>query len=437
MQIVHGLIGLLFFCGVSWLLSSHKRRMPWRVIAGGLGLQVLLAWVCLSTESGNKVFGWMADMVTKLISMAAPGAEMVFGILAKQEVLENLLIQGEDGAQSLGPGPAFIFSFAGTGLVAIIFFSALMAVLYHLGIMQFLVWCMAKVMSLSMRVSGAESMSMAANVFVGQTEAPLVVKPYLAKMTSSELNALMTGGFATIAGSVLAVYMGFIGKEYGPHLLTASVMSAPAAFVVAKIMLPETEVAVTSGQVKLRIDRSANNLIEAAANGTSDGLKLWLNVIAMLIAFVALVSLVNWPLEALGEWLELEEPLNLNWLFGRLFAPIAWLMGVEGWHDCKLFGSLLGTKIAVNEFVAFMQLHDLLGIGTEGARSAFEHSRSAAMAAYALCGFANFASIGIQLGGITPLAPNRQTDISRLALRAMVGGAFASWMTATVAGMFL
>ncbi len=436
MQFVHGLIGLTFFCGVSWLLSSHKGRMPWRVIFGGLGLQLLLAWIFLSTSIGHEIFGWAAGIVTKVISMAAPGAEMVFGVLAKQDVLKDLMIEREGVAETLGPGSAFIFSFAGTGLVAIIFFSALMGVLYHLGVMQFLVWCMAKVMSWAMRVSGAESMSMAANVFVGQTEAPLVVKPYLAKMTSSELNALMTGGFATIAGSVLAVYMGFIGEEYGAHLLTASVMSAPAAFVVAKIMLPETEVAETSGQVKLRLNRSAGNLIEAAANGTTDGLKLWLNVIAMLIAFIALVNLVNWPLEALGEWVGMEETLSLNWIFGRIFAPIAWLMGVDGWHDCKLFGSLLGTKIAVNELVAFGQLQGMLG-NEEGVKMAFEHPRTAAMAAYALCGFANFASIGIQLGGITPLAPDRKTDISRLALRAMVGGAFASWMTATVAGIFL
>jgi concentrative nucleoside transporter, CNT family len=484
LQFVHGLLGLAFFCGVSWLLSSHRKHMPWRVIVGGLGLQLLLAWLFLSTSVGHVVFGAAAKFVTKLISMAAPGAEMVFGVLAKPEVL----------SEQFGMENSFIFSFAGTGLVAIIFFSALMAVLYHLGVMQFLVWCLAKVMSWAMGVSGAESMSMAANVFVGQTEAPLVVKPYLAKMTNSELNALMTGGFATIAGSVLAVYMGFIGEEYGAHLLTASVMSAPAAFVVAKIMLPETEVAVTSGKVKLEVNRSAHNLIEAAANGTSDGLKLWLNVIAMLIAFIALVSLVNWPLEAFGGWLEMSEPLNLNWIFGRLFSPIAWLMGVEGGNDCRLFGSLLGTKVAVNEFVAFDQLHGMLpgenaraaldwtfghlfspvgwlvGVegladcrhfgsllatnvpanelveaaglqkmvaGADGAKAVFEHSRSAAMAAYALCGFANFASIGIQMGGITPLAPERKTDISRLALRAMIGGAFASWMTATVAGIFL
>ena len=275
---------------------------------------------------------------------------------------------------------------------------------------------------------------MAANVFVGQTEAPLVVKPYLARMTMSELNALMCGGFATIAGSVLAVYVSFLGEEYGPHLLTASVMSAPAAFVIAKIMLPETEASATAGTVEFKVERTANNVIEAAANGTSDGLKLWLNVIAMLVAFVALIQLVDWPLDALGRRLELDGGLSLSRIFGWVFAPVAWCMGVESWHDCELFGGLLGTKIAVNEFVAFSQLKSLTAAD---AASAALSPRSAHMAAYALCGFANFASVGIQIGGISPLAPERKRDLSRLALRAMLGGAFASWMTATVAGMFL
>ncbi len=425
MQIAHGLLGLAFFCFVAWLMSSHRNRFPWRIVIGGLLAQLLFAGVFLGTGAGLSIFDGAARLVTKLISMAEPGAEMVFGVLAKPSVM----------AEKLGGEHAFIFSFAGSGLVAIIFFSALMSVLYHLGVMQLLVWALAKLMSWMLGVSGAESMSMAANVFVGQTEAPLVVKPYIPEMSISELNAMMTGGFATIAGSVLAVYVGFIGEEYGSHLLTASVLSAPAAFVMAKIMLPETGTPVTSGNVPLRFDKSANNLIEAAANGTSDGLKLWLNVIAMLIAFIALVNLVNWPLGALGNYFGMEQTLDLNWVFGQLFAPIAWIMGVEGWHDCQLFGSLLGTKVAVNEFVAFDQLVKFLPGGEN--EGAFEHARSAQMAAYALCGFANFASIGIQMGGITPLAPDRKADIARLALRAMVGGAFASWMTASVAGMFL
>jgi CNT family concentrative nucleoside transporter len=426
MQLVHGLFGLAFFCVVSWLMSSYRSRFPWRVVILGIALQLVLALMFLGTGSGLAIFESAAGFVMRLIGLAKPGAELVFGVLAKPEVL----------AETFGPENGFIFSFAGNGLVVIIFFSALMSVLYHLGVMQFLIWCLAKIMSFLMRVSGAESMAMAANVFVGQTEAPLVVKPYIAKMTNSELNAMMTGGFATIAGSVLAVYMGFIGEEYGPHLLAASVLSAPAAFVVAKIMLPETEIAETAGRVELKGDCKASNLIEAAANGTSDGLKLWLNVIAMLIAFVALVNLVNWPLGALGARLGMEQALDLNWIFGQVFSPVAWVMGVEGWHDCQLFGSLLGTKVAVNEFVAFNQMIQYLP-GEGAAEIAFQHQRSAKMAAYALCGFANFASIGIQLGGITPLAPERKADISKLAMRAMLGGAFASWMTACVAGIFI
>jgi CNT family concentrative nucleoside transporter len=427
MQFAHGLLGLSFFCLAAWALSSHRDKFPWRIVIAGLLMQLAFAGVFLGTGYGLSIFDGAAKLVTKLISMTQPGAEMVFGVLAKPGVL----------AEKLGGEHAFIFAFAGSGLIAIIFFSALMSVLYHLGVMQFLVWCLAKIMSTLLGVSGAESMAMAANIFVGQTEAPLVVKPYIQGMTLSEMNAMMTGGFATIAGSVLAVYVGFIGEEYGPHLLTASVMSAPAAFVIAKIMLPETQVPVTSGAVPLKFDRSASNLIEAAANGTSDGLKLWLNVIAMLVAFIALVNLVDWPLGTLGTWFGLDAGvLDLNWIFGKLFAPVAWIMGVEGWHDCQLFGSLLGTKIAINEFVAFDHLVKFLPGGAEEG-AGFEYKRSAQMAAYALCGFANFASIGIQLGGITPLAPDRKQDIARLAFRAMIGGAFASWMTASVAGMFL
>lgn len=457
MQVVHGLFGIAVFCLLAWLLSSHRNRIPWRILFGGLLMQFVLAWLIIDSKGGQAVFKAAADFVTKLLSMNESGAAFVFGPLAQYGAMESVF--GADGA--------FIFAFAGTGLVAIIFFSALMSVFYHLGVIQFVVWLLARSMSKILGVSGAESMAMAANIFVGQTEAPLVVKPYLAKMTNSELNAMMTGGFATLAGSVLAVYMGIIGTEVGPHLLTASVMSAPAAFVVAKLMQPETEVSPTSGALQLRIDRDSSNLIEAATNGTQDGLKLWLNVIAMLIAFIALVNFVNWPLGAIGERYDMAPgELSLSFLFGKLLAPLAWCMGVEGWHDCEVFGSLLGTKIAINEFVAFKDLvaylppeltKEAIGSAAEASAAAtataatataataadavrpavFEHVRSAQMAAYALCGFANFASVGIQIGGISPLAPDRKLDLSRLALRAMLGGAFASWMTATVAGIFL
>ncbi len=427
-MILRALLGLAFFCFVSWLLSSHRRRFPLRVVLSGLGLQLALAVFLLQTPWGISFFESISGFVSKLISMQSEGAHLVFGNLA-------------DGNFEPG-GWGYAFAFASSGLTVIIFFSALMAVLYHLGIMQVLIWVLARVMALLLGTSGAESMAMAANVFVGQTEAPLVVKPYISRFTTSELNAMMTGGFATIAGSVLAVYMGILGPEMGPHLLTASVLSAPAAFLIAKIMQPETEQATTGGAVQLKVERSADNMIEAAANGTSDGVKLWLNVVAMLIAFMGLVSLVNWPLGSLGAkllqlgWIEgFDGQLSLGRIFGWIMAPVAWIMGVEGWHDCQIFGRLLGTKVAVNEFIAFNDLQNVMpGSGKE---LVFESARSAKMAAYSLCGFANFASIGIQIGGISPLAPERKPEIARLALRAMLGGAFASWMTATVAGIFL
>ncbi len=424
MDVLRALLGLAFFCFVSWLLSSDRGRFPWRVVCGGLLLQLLLALVLLGTDVGRSVFERLAAAFAALIAMAEPGAQLVFGPLANPGAM----------AEVFGPEGAFVFAFAGTGLAAILFFSALMSILYHLGVMQLLIALLAKVMAITLRVSGAESMAVAANVFVGQTEAPLVVRPYLARMTRSELNALMTGGFATIAGSVLAVYMGILGPEIGPHLLTASVLSAPAAFMIAKILVPETETPATGGRVEVRIEREATNVIEAAANGTTDGLRLWLNVIAMLIAFMGLVTLADGLLGAISDnsWIPVE--LSLSKIFGWVFAPVAWLMGVQGWGECQLFGSLLGTKVAVNEFVAFSVLQGILpGSGAELALS----ERSAKMAAYALCGFANFASIGIQIGGLGALVPERRSDLAGLALRAMLGGAFASWITATIAGVFV
>lgn len=415
---LRALIGIVVLLSLAWLMSTNRKRFPWRVVGWGMGLQLGLAALILGTGVGYEALEGARLFIVKLANMTQQGAVAVFGDLGKG---------GADG--QLG----FIFAFSTGGLIVIIFFAALMSVLYHLGIMQVIIWGLARVMSFLMGVSGAESLSMAANVFVGQTEAPLVVKPYLAKMTMSELNALMTGGFATVAGSVLAVYMNWLGPVVGQHLLTASLLSAPAAFVIAKIVVPETEVSETAGRVELRIDRTAHNLIEAAANGTQDGLKLWLNVIAMLIAFMAFISLVNWPLGWAGQALfgMGENVLSLQWLFGWVLSPLAWCVGVDGWNDCRLFGSLIGVKLVSTEFVAFADMQKYMADGS------FEHARSAKLVAYALCGFANFASIGIQLGGITPLAPGRKTDLSRLAMRAMLGGALASSCTAAVAGMFI
>lgn len=422
MTLLRALLGLAFFCAVAWLLSSHRRRFPWRVALLGIALQLGLGWFLFESAVGRGFFAGIAAFVTKLTSMNESGAELVFGALGDPARMGEVF----------GPESAFVFAFAGRGLVLIIFFSALMGVLYHLGIMQVVIWLLARAMTFTLGVSGAEAMAMAANVFVGNTEAPLVVRPYVPRMTTSELNALMTGGFATIAGTVLAIYMGFLGEELGPHLLSASVLSAPAAFVLAKIMQPEVERPETAGRVELRIDRTASNVVEAATDGTTTGLKLYLNVMAMLIAFMGLVAVVNWPLAWIGEVAELEGGLSLQRLFGWVFAPIAWMMGVEGWHDSQLMGTLLGVKVAVTEFVAFSEMSSMIA----GDGTGFTHPRTAVMAIYALCGFANFGAMGIQIGGISVLAPERKTEISRLALRAMVGGAFASWMTATVAGIF-
>jgi len=421
MHIARGLVGLAFFVGMAWLLSSHRKRFPTRVVVWGLGLQVALAWLCLGTSWGGASVKALAGFVARLVSMGAPGARLVFGGLADENTREG--------------GWGFAFAFASSGLPVIIFVSALISILYHLGIMQRIIRAIARLLGSLLGVSGAESVAMAANVFVGQTEAPLAVRPFIGSMTTSELNALMTGGFATVAGSVMAVYMGILGPELAPHLLAASVMSAPAAFLIAKVMVPETETPETGPTDPVETERTTENVLEAAANGTAEGLKLWLNVIAMLIAFMGLVALLDWCLASLADnqfW-TLAENLSLSRIFGWLFAPVAWLMGIESWADCQRFGSLLGIKIAINDVVAFENLRGIL----TASETVFDSPRTAKMAAYALCGFANFASIGVQLGALGPLAPNKKPVMARLALRAMTGGAFASWMTATVAGMFL
>lgn len=439
MSVLRALLGLAFFCALAWLMSSDRKRVNPRVVVVGILMQLALAVLILKTDVGRTTLDGLSNFVTRFLSFGEQGAKMVFGTLSGFFVDPS--VPGEPPSEitwfSSFPyhlsteqqkGVEIVFAFK--ALPTIIYFSCVMAILYYLGIMQRVIWVMAKAMTWLMRVSGAESLAMAANVFVGQTEAPLVVRPYIPRMTKSELMALMTGGFATIAGSVLAVYIGVLGPQYAGHLLAASFMSAPAAFVLAKIMVPETEVSVTGGEVRIDLERTSVNVLDAAADGTSAGLKLYLNVVAMLIAFVAMVALVNWGLGAIPMG-EDAAPLTLQRIFGWVFAPVAWMMGV-GWQDCQTFGGLLGTKIAVNEFVAFT---DMARLASETTPAMSE--RSLKMAAYALCGFANFSSIGIQIGGISPLAPERRQDLSRLAVRAMIGGAFASWMTATIAGMFL
>ncbi len=404
-----GLLGLVVLMGLAWLFSTNRRAVDWRLVGSGLLLQLAFAAIVLLLPPGRAFFDLIRQVVTRFLAFTYEGSEFVFGDLAR-------------------PNGSVGMVFAFYVLPSIIFFSATMSVLYHLGIMQRVVSVMARFMTRVMGVSGSESLSVAANVFIGQTEAPLVVRPYIAQMTQAELMVLMTGGFATIAGSVLAGYISF-GIDAG-HLLAASVMSAPAALVIARIMVPETEESLTRGKVQLHLPKTTANLVEAAAEGCSQGMKLALNVAAMLIGFIALIAVFDAilgkgaSLIGLSWW-----PSSLHELFGYLLWPIAWVMGVPA-HDCFKFAGLLGTKISINEFVAYADL------------AKYEHTaalspRASVIATYALCGFANFGSIGIQLGGIGPLAPERRGDLARLGLRAMIGGALASWMTATIAGLMI
>ena len=431
---LRSLVGLLALTGLAWLLSvDRKRPIPWRVVGWGLGLQLLFALFILKTPVGAQVFATANTVVVALLGFTVDGARFVFGNLVDNNIP---LGAGDPGN---GPFTAATGQVANTGsyfaftvLPTIIFFSSLMTVLYHLGIMQKAVKGVAWVMQRTMHTSGAETLSAAGNIFVGQTEAPLLIKPFVEKMTLSELMAVMTAGFATVAGGVMAAYVGMLllyFPDIAGHLMAASVMSAPAALVVAKLMVPETETPVTANSLEISVERPDVNVIDAAARGASEGLYLALNVGAMLLAFVALIYLFNGFIGWVGG-LAGFEGLTLEMLLGWVLAPLAWLMGVS-WADAPTVASLLGIKTVLNEFFAYIQLAGLLG----GEQTL--EPRSIVIATYALCGFANFSSIAIQLGGIGGIAPSRRHDLSRLGLRAMIGGTIAAFMTATVAGMIL
>jgi len=396
------LIGLVFMMLVAFAVSENRKKIPFRVVIAGLFLQFFFALLILKTGPGRSAFHAIEIYAAKLLAFSQAGSEFVFGNLASPD-------------STLRPG--FIFAFQ--VLPTIIFFSSLMAVLYHLGIMQKVIKGMAFVMQKTMKISGAESMAVAANTFVGQTEAPLVIEPYVSNMTMSELMTLMTGGMATIAGSVLVAYVG-LGLNAG-HLVAASIMSAPAAVLIAKIIYPETGKPLTLDEHKAEIKVTTTNLIDAAAEGATVGLKLALNVAAMLIAFIALIHMFD---AFLGIF-----HTDLKRVLGTLFYPFAVVMGVP-LKDCVSFGYLLGTKISVNEFVAYTELAKMTSAGVLSQRSTI-------LATYALCGFANFSSIAIQVGGIGAIAPNRKKDLAKLGLKAMIGGALASWMTACVAGLLI
>ncbi|HET9727497.1 MAG TPA: NupC/NupG family nucleoside CNT transporter [Gemmatimonadales bacterium] len=400
-----GLVGLALILAIGILLSHNRRAIRWRVIAWGLGLQLLFAIFVLRIPAGQALFRWLGNLVTGILGYSYIGSEFVFGELGKQH-------------SSLG----VIFAFQ--LLPAIIFVSALFAILYYLGIMQLVVRAFAIVMSRVMGASGAESLNVAASIFMGQTEAPLTIRPFLPRMTRSELMTVMTSGMAHISGSIMVAYIAF-GIE-ARHLLTAVIMTAPGTIMMAKLFEPETETPETYGKVTLDMPKQDVNLLDAAARGTGEGLQLMLNVIAMLVSFVALVALINGGFGAVHRYVDWF-PANLQTVLGWVFRPIAWAMGVP-WHDSGVIGSLLGTRMVLNEFIAYAQL---------GPMRAQLDPRSFTIASFALAGFANFSSVGIQLGGIGAIAPNRKQDLARLGLRAMLAGTLANFLSATIAGILL
>ncbi|RDV38217.1 hypothetical protein DV096_10410 [Bradymonadaceae bacterium TMQ3] len=457
--------GIFALLGVAWLMSTNRRKIDWKLVGIGTGLQLVFALFIFYVPGGQKVFEVATVAVSKLLEFTNTGADFIFSSYVTGSVEGGLI------------------NFAFAVLPTIIFFSALMTVLYHLGIMQKLVHMFAWVMQRTMGISGAESMSAAANIFVGQTEAPLVVKPFVKNMTMSELMVVMTGGFATVAGGVLAIYVGMMEPSFpdiAGHLLAASVMSAPAALVIAKIIYPETDHPMTAGKLEMEDLREDVNVLDAASRGAAEGMKLALNVAAMLLAFIALMELVNylitWPslminASTLGslaeafaagnmalpegcdpatvadaavvgciETMQAAPGMTASWIapvvtmqdiFGYIFWPFAWVMGVPA-EDCYTIARLLGEKMVINELVAYGSLQQLL-LDPNVVLS----ERSIIIATYALCGFANFGSIGIQLGGIGGIAPERKGDLARIALRAMFGGTLAAFMTATIAGILI
>jgi CNT family concentrative nucleoside transporter len=406
------LMGAAVILLIAIACSTNRRAIRWSTVAWGLGLQVAFAIIVLKTSVGQTVFTTLGAYVTRLLGFAGVGSSFVFGALGDSTVWSRVMVGalGPAGAQS-----ASIFAFQ--VLPTIIFIAALFAILYYFGVMQVVVRLFAVLMHRVLGASGAESLNVAASIFMGQTEAPLTIRPFLPEMTQSELMTVMTSGMAHVSGGVMAAYILF-GVE-AKHLLTAVIMTAPGTIMMAKMFVPEVESPKTMGTVRLEVENTDVNVIDAAGRGTGEGLHLALNVGAMLISFLALIALLNALLGLVH--------LSLSEIFGWVFAPVAWSMGVP-WRDAPTIGNLLGTRMALNEFVAYSQLGPLKGS---------LDPKSFTIATYALCGFANFSSIGIQIGGIGALAPNRRHDLARLGLRAMFAGTLANFMTATIAGVLL
>ena len=401
-----GILGIIVLLGIAFLLSNNKTLINKNIIFWGLGLQISFAIIILKTSFGKAIFFYFNILIVKLISFADAGSDFLFTSFIPEVGYDQALI-----------------NFAFRALPVIIFFSSLIAATYHLGVIQIIIKNIAKVMEKTMKTSGAETLSISANIFVGQTEAPILIRPYISKMTNSELMTVMVGGFSTVAGSVMALYVTWLNNipEIAGHLLAASVMSAPAALMVAKIIYPETKSYQIISSNSINLKSQDNNLVDAIGRGATDGLKLAANVAAMLIAFISLVAMINFILSLLGT--------SMQEMLGLLFKPLAWTMGIP-WADAKIVGTLMGEKIVLTELIAFRDLSDYVSNNTISERSVI-------IASYALCGFANFGSIGIQLGGIGSMAPKRKKDLSKLVFKAMLGGAIASWLTASIVGILI
>jgi CNT family concentrative nucleoside transporter len=427
---IRAAVGLCLLVALAWSLSTHRRHVSWRLVTWGIGLQIAFALVVLRTPAGVAFFDWMNGLVNAVLGYAEVGGRFVFGEL----VSDNVPVGTLDAERRFTASPGVVARtgafFAFRIFPNIIFVASLMTVLYHLGVMQRVVRTVAWVMQRTMRTSGAETLCTASNIFVGMMESPLVVKPYVERMTESELMAIMTAGMATIAGSVLAAYAAMM-LPYQPdaagHLIAASVMSAPAAFVMAKLMVPETQAPATAGIQAEGTGTADVNVIDAAARGAAEGLRLALVVGAMLIAFIALVATLNGIIGSVGGLFGIEG-LTLEGMLGALLAPVAWMLGVA-WSDAGLIGRMIGVDFVLNEFVAFVQLATQLGRGTE------IEQRSLVIGIYALTTFANFGSVAMTIAGIGEIAPSRRHDLARLGLRAMLAGLLASLATAAVAGM--
>ncbi len=422
-----GLLGVAVILGLAFALSNNKRAINYRLVLSGLGLQLALALFILKTSVGKAVFGWLGMAVSKLLSFADRGADFVFGPLVKNELM----------AGAFGEGNTFIFFFK--IIPTIIFVAVLVSIAYHIGLMQRVVSALAVLVYKLMGVSGSEALSNIASVFVGQVEAQIMIKPYIPAMTRSELLASMAGSMACIAGGVLAVYVSLgVPADY---LIAASLMAAPGALVISKIVYPETEPSATKGTVKLHVEKTTANLVDAISHGASDGLRIGLNVIAMLIGFIALIALADYGLGALGQALATHTSLDLSvigldlnrlsiqYLLGKLFSLFAFVMGVPG-ADIQAAGELMGTKFVINEFVAYLDLAPQIKAGTLD-------PKTVTIVTFALCGFANFSSVAIQVGGIGELAPSRRKDLSELGFKALICGTLASYLSATIAGMLV